>query len=43
MKVVAVLYQGGQVARANPNLLGSAENALGLKDFLKEGDMNSLC
>jgi formate dehydrogenase len=36
MKVVAVLYQGGEIARSNPNLLGSAENALGLKDFLKE-------
>lgn len=35
MKVVAVLYQGGEIAKSNPELLGSAENALGLKDFLK--------
>jgi formate dehydrogenase len=35
MKVVAVLYQGGEIAKSNPDLLGSAENALGLKDFLK--------
>jgi formate dehydrogenase len=35
MKVVAVLYQGGEIAKSNPDLLGSAENALSLKDFLK--------
>ena len=35
MKIVAVLYQGGQVARNNPELLGCAENALGLREFLE--------
>ena len=34
MKIVAVLYSGGEIARKNPKLLGSAENALGLKEFL---------
>ena len=34
MKIVAVLYPGGEKATNNPDLLGCAENALGLKDFL---------
>ena len=36
MKVVAVLYSGGEAARKKPELLGSAENALGLREFLKQ-------
>ena len=36
MKIVAVLYPGGEVAKRTPEILGSAENALGLTDFLKE-------
>ncbi|MEO9321209.1 MAG: NAD-dependent formate dehydrogenase [Nitrososphaera sp.] len=32
---MAVLYSGGAAAQRNPELLGSAENALGLRDFLK--------
>jgi formate dehydrogenase len=36
MKIVAVLYPGGEVAKRTPEILGSAENALGLTDFLKD-------
>jgi formate dehydrogenase len=36
MKIVAVLYPGGEIAKRTPAILGSAENALGLTDFLKE-------
>ena len=36
MKIVAVLYPGGERATNNPDLLGCAENALGLKDFLEK-------
>lgn len=36
MKIVAVLYPGGEVAKRTPEILGSAENALGLIDYLKE-------
>ena len=39
MKVVAVLYPGGDAAD-NPEVLGCAENALGLRDFL--GDEHEL-
>jgi formate dehydrogenase len=35
MKIVAVLYPGGKAAKSNPELLGCAENALGLQDFLE--------
>jgi formate dehydrogenase len=35
VKTVAVLYPGGEIARKTPELLGCAENALGLTDFLK--------
>ncbi|MGB7960184.1 MAG: NAD-dependent formate dehydrogenase [Nitrososphaeraceae archaeon] len=34
MKIVAVLYSGGEIAKRTPALLGSAENALGLREFL---------
>jgi formate dehydrogenase len=34
MKIVAVLYSGGEIAKMTPTLLGSAENALGLREFL---------
>ena len=34
MKIIAVLYPGGEIARKTPELLGCAENALGLVDFL---------
>jgi formate dehydrogenase len=37
MKVVVVLYPGGEVARKTPELLGAAENALGLRPFLEAG------
>ncbi len=36
MKIVAILYPGGEVAKRTPEILGSAENALGLTDFLKD-------
>lgn len=35
MKVVAVLYPGGDAAD-NPEVLGCAENALGLRETLEE-------
>jgi len=35
MKIVAVLYPGGEIARKTPALLGCAENALGLTNFLE--------
>jgi formate dehydrogenase len=37
MKIVLVLYPGGKAARGHPELLGAAENALGLRRFLKSG------
>src|SRR5215831_8844321 len=35
MKIVAVLYPAGEIARKTPELLGCTENALGLVDFLE--------
>lgn len=35
MKVLAVLYPGGPAAKTTPELLGCAENALGLRPFLE--------
>jgi formate dehydrogenase len=35
MKIVAVLYPAGQVGQQTPELLGCAENALGLRKFLE--------
>ena len=35
MKVVAVLYPGGPMAKETPELLGCAENALGLREMLE--------
>jgi formate dehydrogenase len=35
MKIVSVLYPGGAVAKEHPELLGAAENALGLRPFLE--------
>lgn len=36
MKIVAVLYPAGEkIAKANPELLGCVENALGLREFLE--------
>ena len=35
MKIVAVLYPGGPSAATTPELLGCAENALGLRDYLE--------
>jgi formate dehydrogenase len=35
LKIVAILYPGGETAKNNPDLLGCAENALGLRDFLE--------
>jgi formate dehydrogenase len=34
-KIVAVLYPAGEIAKKTPELLGCAENALGLTDFLE--------
>jgi hypothetical protein len=34
MKIVAFFIQGGEIAKRAPTLLGSAENALGLREFL---------
>ena len=35
MKIVSVLYPGGAVAKEHPEILGAAENALGLRPFLE--------
>ena len=35
LKIVAILYPGGKAAKNNPDLLGCAENSLGLRDFLE--------
>ena len=35
MKVVAVLYPGGSAAKETPELLGCAENALGLREMVE--------
>ncbi len=36
MKIISFLYPGGEASKQVPELLGCAENALGLKPFLKE-------
>ncbi|HXQ93523.1 MAG TPA: NAD-dependent formate dehydrogenase [Nitrososphaerales archaeon] len=36
MKIVAILYPGGPAAKETPELLGCAENALGLRPFLQK-------
>lgn len=36
MKVVAVTYSGGEVAKRTPELLGAAENGFGLRDLLEK-------
>lgn len=36
MKVLAVLYKGGQHAKEQPLLLGSVENELGIREFLEK-------
>ena len=35
MKIVAALYPGGSEAKETPELLGYAENALGLRDMVE--------
>jgi len=35
-KILLVLYSGGEFAKNQPKLLGTTENALGLRDYLKE-------
>ena len=35
MKIVAVLYPGGEAAKNTPELLGCAENALGLREMVE--------
>ncbi|WVW82188.1 hypothetical protein I302_104194 [Kwoniella bestiolae CBS 10118] len=36
VKVLAVLYKGGQAAKEEPRLLGTIENSLGISDWLKK-------
>ena len=36
VKVLCVLYPGGDHAKEQPKLLGTVENALGLREFCKE-------
>jgi hypothetical protein len=55
LKIVAILYPGGEAAKNNPGLLGCAENALGLRYFLerlghelvvltdKESELGDIC
>lgn len=35
-KIVLVLYEGGAAGKSNPNILGCVDNALGLKEWLKD-------
>ena len=35
MKIVAVLYPGGPLAKETPELLGCVENALGLREMVE--------
>ena len=35
MKIVAVLYPGGPAAKETPELLGCAENALGIREMVE--------
>jgi formate dehydrogenase len=36
VKVLVVLYSGGQAAKEEPRLLGTIENQLGIAPWLKE-------
>lgn len=36
MKVLAILYDGGEAARQEPRLLGTTENRLGIEQWLKD-------
>lgn len=36
MKIVAVTYAGGEVAKRTPELLGAAENGFGLREYLEK-------
>jgi len=36
MKILCILYSGGEAAREEPRLLGTTENQLGIRDWLKE-------
>ncbi|KAI0703440.1 NAD-dependent formate dehydrogenase [Cytidiella melzeri] len=36
MKIIAILYSGGQAAKEEPRLLGTTENQLGIRDWLAE-------
>lgn len=36
VKVLVVLYSGGQAAKEEPRLLGTIENQLGISSWLKE-------
>ena len=35
MKVVAILYKGGEAAKQEPRLLGTVENELGIRSWLE--------
>jgi formate dehydrogenase len=35
MKIIAILYDGGEAAKEEPRLLGTVENHLGIKEWLK--------
>ncbi|KAI6045993.1 hypothetical protein EDC04DRAFT_1859098 [Pisolithus marmoratus] len=35
MKILAILYKGGEAAKAEPRLLGTVENELGLREYLE--------
>ncbi|BGP17270.1 hypothetical protein JCM10213_008176 [Rhodosporidiobolus nylandii] len=40
MKVLAILYDGGEHARQQPLLLGTTENALGLREFCEKRNID---
>ena len=35
MKVIAILYKGGEAAKQEPRLLGTVENELGIRSWLE--------
>ncbi|CAF0934265.1 unnamed protein product, partial [Didymodactylos carnosus] len=40
-KVLTVLYEGGEAGKRNKNILGCVENALGLREWIKENNLEN--
>ena len=44
LKVVAILYKGGDAAKQEPRLLGTVENQLGIRQWLEsQGHESVVC